>query len=350
MLCRGQSRSKGLEACAHYRPRHSHEGMDMARTTIEWTECSWNPVTGCSKISAGCEHCYAERMARRLCAMGQPRYRNGFEVTLHRDIVDLPLHWRKPRSIFVNSMSDLFHEKVPDAFIASIVETIDATDWHRFQLLTKRAERIAELDSVIAWPSNAMIGVTVEHRDTIGRIDALRASSASRKFISFEPLIGPVGKVDLRGIDWVIVGGESGPGARPMEEAWVLEIKRQTDAPRHSFLLQAMGRRVQEEARPLPRRPGVEREAGPAWPARLASIRQYRLSPPCSRLSRTCSRVPRGYSRLSRARCRPCPGHSGQPHEHSLLSRGQSGVSGGYSALSPGYSRVSHQCSGLFRG
>jgi protein gp37 len=199
----------------------------MARTTIEWTECSWNPVTGCTKISSGCEHCYAERMAKRLCAMGQPRYRNGFKVTLHRDIVDLPLRWRKPRSIFVNSMSDLFHEKVPDAFISSIIETIRSADWHRFQLLTKRAERIEALDACIEWPSNAMVGVTVEHRDTIDRIEALRASSAPRAFISFEPLIGPVGKVDLRGIDWVIVGGESGPGARPMEEAWVLEIKLQ---------------------------------------------------------------------------------------------------------------------------
>jgi len=213
----------------------------MARTTIEWTECSWNPVTGCSKISAGCEHCYAERMAKRLCAMGQPRYRNGFKVTLHCDIVDLPLHWRMPRSIFVNSMSDLFHEKVPDAFIASVVETIDAASWHRFQLLTKRAERIAELDSRIKWPANAMLGVTVEHRATRGRIEALRASSAACKFISFEPLIGPVGKVDLRGIDWVIVGGESGPGARPMEEDWVLEIKHQAEALGIPFFFKQWG-------------------------------------------------------------------------------------------------------------
>jgi protein gp37 len=199
----------------------------MARTTIEWTDCSWNPVTGCTKISAGCEHCYAERMAKRLCAMGQPHYRNGFAVTLHQDIVDLPLHWRTPRSIFVNSMSDLFHEEVPDLFIASIIETIRKSDWHRFQLLTKRAERLSFLDAEIDWPSNAIVGVTVEHRDIRERIDALQSSSAPYKFISFEPLIGPIGKIDLRGIDWVIVGGESGPGARPMEEAWVLEIKRQ---------------------------------------------------------------------------------------------------------------------------
>lgn len=199
----------------------------MARTSIEWTECSWNPVTGCSKISDGCAHCYAERMAKRLCAMGQPRYRNGFQVTLHKDLIDLPLHWRKPRSIFVNSMSDLFHEKVPEPFIAAIIETVRKADKHRFQLLTKRASRLESLDAELDWPTNAIIGVTVEHRDTIDRIEELRSISAPSKFISFEPLIGPVGKVNLKGINWVIVGGESGPGARPMEESWVLEIKHQ---------------------------------------------------------------------------------------------------------------------------
>jgi protein gp37 len=168
-------------------------------------------------------------MAKRLKAMGQSRYRNGFKVTLHHDIVDLPLHWKKPRSIFVNSMSDLFHEKVPDPFIESIMGTIRKADWHRFQLLTKRAERLADLDASIDWPDNAIVGVTVEHRDTLDRIEALRATAAPCRFISFEPLIGPVGKIDLRGIDWVIVGGESGPGARPMDEVWVLEIKRQAD-------------------------------------------------------------------------------------------------------------------------
>ncbi len=199
----------------------------MASTTIEWTQCSWNPVTGCCKISEGCAHCYAERMAKRLCAMGQQRYAKGFDVALHPDIVDLPLRWRKPKSIFVNSMSDLFHPKVPDSFIASIVETIRKAEWHRFQVLTKRASRLESIDSLLEWPSNTMLGVTVEHRDTHGRLDALRSTKAACKFVSFEPLIGPIGKVDLRGIDWVIVGGESGPGARPMEEAWVLEIRAQ---------------------------------------------------------------------------------------------------------------------------
>ncbi|MGA2547780.1 MAG: phage Gp37/Gp68 family protein [Rectinemataceae bacterium] len=199
----------------------------MASTTIEWTECSWNPVTGCSKISDGCAHCYAERMAKRLCAMGQPRYAKGFDVALHPDIVDLPLRWRRPRSIFVNSMSDLFHEEVPDSFIASIVDTIRRAEWHRFQLLTKRTSRLESIDHLLDWPPNAMLGVTVENRETCARLDALRSTRAPCKFVSFEPLIGPLGKVDLRGIDWVIVGGESGPGARPMEEAWVFEIKAQ---------------------------------------------------------------------------------------------------------------------------
>ena len=213
----------------------------MARTTIEWTECSWNPVTGCSKISAGCEHCYAERMAKRLKAMGQPRYRNGFDVTLHEDIIDLPLNWRSPRSIFVNSMSDLFHEKVPAEFIDSVVSTMRKADWHRYQILTKRAERLVALDRALNWPANAIVGVTVEHRDTRDRIEALRSTKAKCKFISFEPLIAPVGNVDLRGIDWVIVGGESGPGARPMEEAWVLEIKRQAEALGIPFFFKQWG-------------------------------------------------------------------------------------------------------------
>lgn len=201
----------------------------MARTTIEWTECSWNPVTGCTKISAGCDHCYAERMAKRLKAMGQSRYRNGFDLTLHNDILDLPLRWRKPRSIFVNSMSDLFHKKVPDSFIDMVLDTIRKAERHHFQLLTKRAERLVLIEDSIEWPSNTMIGVTVENRDTRDRIDLLRSTSAPIKFISFEPLISSVGKLDLRGIDWVIVGGESGPGARPMDVAWVLEIKRQAE-------------------------------------------------------------------------------------------------------------------------
>jgi protein gp37 len=173
--------------------------------------------------------------------MGQPRYRNGFALTLHRDIIDMPLHWRKGRSIFVNSMSDLFHENVPDAFIEEVLATIRKANWHRFQILTKRAGRLASIDADMDWPSNAMVGVTVEHHDTRDRIDELRSTAAPIKFISFEPLIGPVGKVDLRGIDWVIVGGESGPGARPMEEAWVLAIKRQAESLGIPFFFKQWG-------------------------------------------------------------------------------------------------------------
>jgi protein gp37 len=180
-------------------------------------------------------------MAKRLKAMGQPRYRNGFEVTLHDDIIDLPLRWRSPRSIFVNSMSDLFHEKVPDAFIDSVVSTMRKANWHHYQILTKRAERLVALDASIDWPKNAIVGVTVEHRHTRERIEALRSTAARSKFISFEPLIGPVGEVDLRGIDWVIVGGESGPGARPMQEAWALEIKRQAEALGIPFFFKQWG-------------------------------------------------------------------------------------------------------------
>jgi len=180
-------------------------------------------------------------MAKRLKAMGQPRYRNGFEVTLHDDIIDLPLRWRSPRSIFVNSMSDLFHEKVPDAFIDSVVSTMRKANWHHYQILTKRAERLVALDASIDWPTNAIVGVTVEHRDTRERIEALRSTAARSKFISFEPLIGPVGEVDLRGIDWVIVGGESGPGARPMQEAWALEIKRQAETLGIPFFFKQWG-------------------------------------------------------------------------------------------------------------
>lgn len=175
----------------------------MARTTIEWTECSWNPVTGCSKISAGCEHCYAERMAKRLKAMGQPRYRNGFNVTLHEDIIDLPLYWRAPRSIFVNSMSDLFHDEVPDSFIDSIVKTIRKADWHNFQLLTKRAERLVAIDRVADWPNNAIVGVTVEHGDTRERIEALRSTKAPCKFISF--FLQTVGRL-LQEAQWSYAG------------------------------------------------------------------------------------------------------------------------------------------------
>jgi protein gp37 len=196
-------------------------------TSIEWTEATWNPVTGCTKLSAGCEHCYAERMARRLKAMGQANYSNGFAVAMHPGSIEIPLGWRKPRTVFVNSMSDVFHEDVTDEFIVRMFETMRTARQHRFQLLTKRPERLSSLPEDLEWPSNVWLGVTVERADYLERIDLLRGSAAVVKFLSLEPLLGPLGTVDLSGIDWVIVGGESGPGARPMDPEWVRGLRDQ---------------------------------------------------------------------------------------------------------------------------
>ena len=196
-------------------------------SAIEWTESTWNPVTGCDKVSPGCKHCYAERMAKRLQAMGQPNYRSGFEVALQPQMLELPLGWKKPQSIFVNSMSDLFHEKVPLDFIQRVFDVVRRADWHRFQVLTKRAVRLAEVSSSLAWPTNIWMGVSVESAACVRRIDELRRTSAHVKFLSLEPLLGPLAGLDLAGIDWVIVGGESGPKARPMAAEWVADIRDQ---------------------------------------------------------------------------------------------------------------------------
>jgi len=194
---------------------------------IEWTEFTWNPVTGCSKVSAGCRHCYAERMAKRLKAMGNARYANGFKVTLHDDLVDLPRRMRLPRLTFVNSMSDLFHEKVPTDFIRRVFDTMRASPQHTFQVLTKRSRRLRELAPELPWPRHVWIGVSVEDSRVLSRTDDLRAVPAQVRFLSCEPLIGPLDALPLAGISWVIVGGESGPGARPMRTAWVESIRRQ---------------------------------------------------------------------------------------------------------------------------
>jgi protein gp37 len=195
------------------------------RSGIEWTESTWNPVTGCTKLSSGCRHCYAERMAKRLQAMGHPNYAHGFKVTLHEHMLEVPLKWTKPRMIFVNSMSDLFHEDVPLQFIQRVFSTMRRAPYHTFQVLTKRSARLAELDHEINWPDNVWMGVTVENRGCCFRIDHLRQSHARVKFLSLEPLLGPLPDLDLRGMDWVIVGGESGPGARPLALGWVTEIR-----------------------------------------------------------------------------------------------------------------------------
>ena len=194
-------------------------------SSIEWTESTWNPLTGCTKISPGCKHCYAERMAHRLQAMGQPNYANGFKLSLHQHVLEYPLRWKKPKMVFVNSMSDLFHQEVPLDFIHKTFAIMRQASWHTFQVLTKRSSRLLELDQVIDWPDNVWIGVSVELCDYAYRIDHLRQTHAQVKFISFEPLLGSLPELNLRDIDWVIVGGESGPGARPLKETWIIDIR-----------------------------------------------------------------------------------------------------------------------------
>src|SRR6266852_417603 len=187
-------------------------------TAIEWTEMTWNPVTGCTKISQGCKNCYAERMARRLEAMGRGRYRNGFKVTLHPDLLDVPRGWRQPRVVFVNSMSDLFHGDIPLAYIQRVFATMRDCPHHTFQVLTKRSERLAELAPQLPWPKNVWMGVSVEDARVLSRVRDLQRVSAAVRFLSLEPLIGPLDALPLEGIHWAIVGGESGPNARPMRE------------------------------------------------------------------------------------------------------------------------------------
>ncbi len=213
----------------------------MATSKIEWTHSTWNPLTGCTKVSPGCRHCYAERMARRLRAMGMPKYANGFRLTLHPDALEEPLRVATPQVIFVNSMSDLFHEEVPFAFIEHIFEVMGRAHWHTFQVLTKRAERLLALDPQIDWPSNVWMGVSVENAHYLHRVDLLRQTQAAVKFLSCEPLLGPLPALPLQGIDWVIVGGESGPKARPMRVEWVREIRDPSRAAGVAFFFKQWG-------------------------------------------------------------------------------------------------------------
>ena len=217
------------------------EENPMATSKIEWTESTWNPVTGCTKISSGCKNCYAERMAKRLQAMGTPNYANGFEVAIHPHVLDYPLHWRKSNMIFVNSMSDLFHKDVPLDFIKDIFQIMEKANWHTFQVLTKRAERLFKVAHKLNWAPNIWMGVTVESSDYTERIKLLSETPAKVKFISFEPLLSSINKLNLKGIDWAIIGGESGPGARPMEEDWVLDIKRQCRKHKVPFFFKQWG-------------------------------------------------------------------------------------------------------------
>lgn len=215
--------------------------MSSSKTNIEWTETTWNPVTGCTKVSEGCRNCYALAMAKRLKAMENPRYLNGFDVTLHDDLISMPLKWKKPKRIFVNSMSDMFHEKIPDSFIKSVFEVMNQASWHTFQVLTKRSERLQALSPELNWTPNIWQGVSVENEKVTHRIEHLRNSDAQVKFLSCEPLLGPLSHLNLQGIDWVIVGGESGPHARPMAEEWVLDIRDQCIDQETAFFFKQWG-------------------------------------------------------------------------------------------------------------
>jgi len=221
-------------------------------SSIEWTEATWNPLTGCTKISPGCKNCYAERMSLRLQAMGQPNYVNGFALALHEHMLSIPLDWKKPRRIFVNSMSDLFQKDVPIGFVQKVFSVMAQADQHQFQILTKRSERLLELDKNLDWHRNIWMGVSVENQKYAFRIDHLRETHAHIKFLSLEPLLGPLRDLDLSGIDWVIVGGESGPKARPVDPAWVRDIRDQClEAGVAFFFKQWGGKRKNKTGRKL---------------------------------------------------------------------------------------------------
>lgn len=213
----------------------------MGQSSIEWTEQTWNPVTGCTKVSPGCKFCYAEKFAARLQSMGVENYRNGFKLTLHPHMLDKPLEWKKPSVIFVNSMSDLFHKDVPDEFIIAVFKTMNKAHWHQFQVLTKRPERVLEMNKKLNWTPNIWMGTSVENADYMDRIDMLRKTSAKIKFLSLEPLLGALPNMNLKKIDWVIVGGESGFKARPMKLEWVLDIQEQCQEADVPFFFKQWG-------------------------------------------------------------------------------------------------------------
>ncbi|MDX2064155.1 MAG: phage Gp37/Gp68 family protein [Fimbriimonadaceae bacterium] len=210
-------------------------------SSIEWTEFTWNPVTGCTKVSQGCKNCYAERLSKRLVKMGAARYANGFRVTLHHDLVDLPRRWKRPRRVFVNSMSDLFHPEVPAEFIHAVFRTMRDCPQHVFQVLTKRGDRLREVAAELEWSPNIWMGVSVENSAVLHRVDALRAVPAHVRFLSCEPLIGPLDSLDLQGIHWVIVGGESGPGSRQMDVEWVQAIRSRCEQSSVPFFFKQWG-------------------------------------------------------------------------------------------------------------
>lgn len=230
----------------------------MKRVTgIQWTEATWNPVTGCDQVSSGCDNCYALALAKRLQAMGSPRYQNdgdprtsgpGFDVTPHWDLIDVPRQWKGPRRIFVNSMSDLFHARVPRDFVAAVFDTMSATPQHTYQVLTKRPRRLRRLAPGLAWADNIWMGVSVESDDHLGRVDELRKVPAKVRFLSCEPLLGPLNGLRLEGIDWVIAGGESGPHYRPVELDWIRGIRDACQAASVPFFFKQWGGRTPKAA------------------------------------------------------------------------------------------------------
>ena len=208
---------------------------------IGWADESWNPTSGCTKVSPGCTHCWAERMARRMRGMGVARYSSGFQVTTHEDLLEKPLHWTRPRNVYVSFMGDLFHEEVPDEFIGRAFDVMTRAPRHRFHVLTKRPERLASLSPRLPWPANVWAGATVEDAAHVGRADRLRQAGAAVKYLVLEPLLGPIDDLDLTGIDWVILGGESGPGARPLDADWVRSVRDQCVAAGVAFCFKQWG-------------------------------------------------------------------------------------------------------------
>ena len=213
----------------------------MSQSSIEWTEMTWNPTTGCDKVSAGCKYCYAEVMTRRLQAMGIEKYKDGFKIRVHEDALHIPYTWKHSKVVFVNSMSDLFHPEVPLEFIQKVFEVMNNTPQHTYQVLTKRAERLFDLHDKLNWTNNIWMGVSVENEKVKNRINFLRQTNAKTKFLSCEPLIGPLSNMDLTNINWVIVGGESGRKSRPMEELWVWDIKEQCRDQEVAFFFKQWG-------------------------------------------------------------------------------------------------------------
>jgi protein gp37 len=213
----------------------------MAQSSIEWTEMTWNPTTGCNKLTAGCKFCYAEIMSRRLHAMGVEKYKDNFKLSIHPETLEIPYTWKKPKVVFVNSMSDLFHKDVPLEYIKKVFKVMNETPQHTYQVLTKRGDVLAEYDKHLKWTPNIWMGVSVEDTRVVDRIDYLRKTSAQIKFLSLEPLLSALPNLNLKKINWVIVGGESGPKSRPMEKEWIIDIKKQCQKAKVAFFFKQWG-------------------------------------------------------------------------------------------------------------